>query len=192
MFRRALLGLLATVSMTAALVAGTAPQAAASGNDSGNGDVHAAVVTITYSDARAGEFVNAVAQGVAIWNASVTNVRIVKAAAGTRADVQVIADDGWPRATLGPVRPGGSGTVWMGRQAVNEGYNVVRIASHEFGHILGLPDRKPGPCSSLMSGSSAGVSCTNPYPNSTEISRVQSLYAGWFAAAEGAGKVVVD
>lgn len=184
MFRRALLGLLATVSMTAALVAGTAPQAAA--------DVHAAVVTITYSDARAGEFVNAVAQGVAIWNARATNVRIVKAAAGTRADVQVIADDGWPRATLGPVRPGGSGTVWMGRQAVNQGYNVVRIASHEFGHILGLPDRKPGPCSSLMSGSSAGVSCTNPYPNSTEISRVQSLYAGRTAPLADAGKVVVD
>ncbi|MFI7679377.1 snapalysin family zinc-dependent metalloprotease [Actinophytocola sp. NPDC049390] len=188
MFRRALLGLLATVSMTAALVAGAAPQAAASGDDG----VHAAVVTITYSDARAGEFANAVTQGVAIWNASVTNVRIVKAAAGTRADVQVIADDGWPRATLGPVRPGGSGTVWMGRQAVYQGYNVVRIASHEFGHILGLPDRKPGPCSSLMSGSSAGVSCTNPYPNSTEISRVQWLYSGWFAAAGGTGKVVID
>jgi snapalysin len=170
--------------MTAALVAGTAaPQAAA--------DVHAAVVTITYSDAQAGEFVNAVAQGVAIWNASVTNVRIVKAASGQRADVQVIADNGWPRATLGPVRPGGRGTVWMGREAVNDGYNVVRIASHEFGHILGLPDRKPGPCSSLMSGSSAGVSCTNPYPNSTESSRVQSLYAGSFAAAN-TGQVVVD
>jgi snapalysin len=182
-FRRALIGLLATVSTTAALVAGTAPQAAA--------DVHAAVVTITYSDAQAGEFVNAVAQGVAIWNASVTNVRIVKAAAGQRADVRVIADDGWPRATLGPVRPGGSGTVWMGRQAVNDGYSVVRIASHEFGHILGLPDRKPGPCSSLMSGSSAGVSCTNPNPNLTERSRVQSLYAGSLAPSADAGKVVV-
>ncbi len=187
MFRRALIGLLATVSTTAALVAGTAPQAAASTDDG----VHAAVVTITYRDARAGEFVNAVAQGVAIWNASVTNVRIVKAAAGTRADVQVIADDGWPRATLGPVRPGGSGTVWMGRQAVNQGYSVVRIASHEFGHILGLPDRKPGPCSSLMSGSSAGVSCTNPNPNLTERSRVQSLYAGSLAPSADAGKVVV-
>jgi len=183
--RRALLGLLATVSMTAALVAGTAAQPAAA-------DVHAAVVTITYSDAQAGEFVNAVAQGVAIWNASVTNVRIVKAAAGQRADVQVIADNGWPRATLGPVRPGGRGTVWMGREAVNDGYSVVRIASHEFGHILGLPDRKPGPCSSLMSGSSAGVSCTNPYPNSTEASRVQSLYAGSFAATADTGQVVVD
>lgn len=183
MFRRALIGLLATVSMTAALVAGTAPQAAA--------DVHAAVVTITYSDASAGEFVNAVAQGVAIWNASVSNVRIVKASPGQRADVRVIADDGWPRATLGPVRPGGSGTVWMGRQAVNQGYSVVRIASHEFGHILGLPDRKPGPCSSLMSGSSAGVGCTNPNPNSAERSRVQSLYAGSFTPSADAGKVVV-
>lgn len=188
MLRRALLGLLATVSMTAALVAGTAPQAAASDNDG----VHAAVVTITYSDAQAGEFVNAVAQGVAIWNASVTNVRIVKAASGQRADVQVIADNGWPRATLGPVRPGGRGTVWMGREAVNDGYNVVRIASHEFGHILGLPDRKPGPCTSLMSGSSAGVSCTNPYPNSTESSRVQTLYAGSLAASVNSGQVVVD
>jgi snapalysin len=169
--------------MTAALVAGTAPQAAA--------DVHAAVVTITYSDASAGEFVDAVAQGVAIWNASVTSVRIVKAAPGTRANVQVIADDGWPRATMGPVRPGGSGTVWMGRDAVTDGYDAVRIASHEFGHILGLPDRKPGPCTSLMSGSSAGVSCTNPNPNSSERSRVQSLYAGSLAPSADAGTVVI-
>jgi snapalysin len=174
-FRRALIGLLATTAMTAALVAGTAPQAVAD-------DVGVAVVTITYDDSRAGEFKDAVARGIAIWNASVTSVRIVKAATGTRANVQVIADDGWPRATLGPVRPGGSGTVWFGRQAVNDGYNVVRIASHEFGHILGLPDRKPGPCSSLMSGSSAGVSCTNPNPDSTERNRVQSLYAGGFVS----------
>jgi snapalysin len=185
LFKRTLIGLLATASMTAALVAGTAaPQAQA--------DVDVAVVTITYSDARAGEFVNAVAQGVAIWNASVTNVRIQRAAPGARADITVIADNGWPRATLGPVRPGGSATVWMGRQAVNEGYNVVRIAAHELGHSLGLPDRKPGPCSSLMSGSSAGVACTNPNPNAAERSRVQSLYAGAVAPSKDAGTVVVD
>ena len=175
MFRRALIGLLATVSTTAALVAGTAPQAAA--------DVHAAVVTITYSDASAGEFKDAVARGVAIWNASVTNVRIVKAAAGQRADVRVIADDGWPRATLGPVRPGGSGTVWMGRQAVNDGYSVVRIASHEFGHILGLPDRRTGLCADLMSGSSAPVSCRNDRPNAAEARQVNNLFAGSLVAA---------
>ncbi|WP_243867479.1 snapalysin family zinc-dependent metalloprotease [Actinophytocola oryzae] len=169
--------MLATTAMTATLVVGTAatvaPQATA--------DVGAAVVTITYSDARAGEFKDAVAQGVAVWNANVTSVRIQKAASGQRADVQVIADPGWPRATLGPVRPGGSGTVWYGREAVADGYNLVRIASHEFGHILGLPDIKPGPCSSLMSGSTGGVSCTNVNPNASERNRVQSIYANGFA-----------
>ena len=187
MIRRTVITLLAFAMALVATVttsATTAPKATA--------DVGVAAVTITYSDSQAGEFANAVAQGVAIWNASVTNVRIVKAAPGTRANVRVIADDGWPRATLGPVRPGGSGTVWMGRQAVNQGYSVVRIASHEFGHILGLPDRKPGPCSSLMSGSSAGVSCTNPNPNSTERSRVESLYrSGFTAKLPDTGKVVV-
>jgi snapalysin len=181
LLRRTLTGLLATTALTATLVAGTAaPQAEA--------DVGVAVVTITYSDARAGAYKDAVAQGVAVWNANVTNVHIQKAASGQRADVQVIADPGWPRATLGPVRPGGSGTVWFGQEAVDDGYNVVRIAAHEFGHILGLPDIKPGPCSSLMSGSTGGVSCTNATPNASERSRVQSLYA---SSAAPANRIVV-
>jgi snapalysin len=71
--------------------------------------------------------------------------------------------------------------VWFGQEAVDDGYNVVRIAAHEFGHILGLPDIKPGPCSSLMSGSTGGVSCTNVNPNATERNRVQSIYAGSLA-----------
>jgi snapalysin len=176
--------LLATTALTGALVTGTvAPQATA--------DVGVAVVTITYSDANAGEFKAAVAQGIAVWNANVTSVHIQKAAAGARADVQVIADNGWPRSILGPVRPGGSGTVWFGREAVNEGYNTVRIAAHEFGHILGLPDNKPGPCSSLMSGSTGGVSCTNATPNATERNRVQSTYANGFAAQSTNAVVVV-
>lgn len=175
------LALVATVAATAA----TAPTASA--------DVSVAAVTITYSDSLAGEFADEVAQGVAIWNASVTNVRIVRAQPGQRVNIRVIADDGWPRATLGPVRPTTSGTVWMGRQAVNQGYNVIRIASHELGHSLGLPDIKPGPCSSLMSGSTAGVSCANPIPNSAERGRVQSLYSGSFTGTlADTGKVVVD
>jgi snapalysin len=180
-FRRTLIGLLATVAASVSLVAGIpAPQAKA--------DVGVLAVTIIYSDARAGEFKEAVAEGVAIWNANVTNVRIQKATAGQRADITIIADDGWPRATLGPVRPGGSATVWMGRQAVEDDYNVVRIAAHELGHSLGLPDVRPGPCSSLMSGSTGGVSCTNATPNASERSRVQRNYAGSLAAS---GQVVV-
>lgn len=182
MFRRTLIGLLATTAMTATLVAGTATAEA-------KADVGVAVVTLTYSDARAGEFKTAVAQGVAVWNSSVTSVRIQKAAAGARADITIIADNGWPRATLGPVRPGGSATVWMGREAVNDGYNVVRIAAHELGHSLGLPDIKPGPCSSLMSGSTGGVSCNNVNPNTSERNRVQNTYAGSLTAS--ANTVVV-
>jgi len=174
LLRRTLIGLLATTALTTTLVAGTAATQA-------NADVSVAVVTITYTDARAGAYKDAVAQGVAVWNANVTSVHIQKAAAGQRADVQVIADPGWPRSTLGPVHPGGSGTVWFGQQAVDEGYNVVRIAAHEFGHILGLPDAKPGPCSSLMSGSTGGVSCTNATPNASERSQVQNTYARGFA-----------
>lgn len=148
--------------------------------------------TLTYDDSQAAEFKDAVAAGVNVWNTNVTNVRIVKATPGQRVNIRVIADNGWPRATLGPVRPGGTVTVWMGRQAVQQGYHTPRIASHELGHSLGLPDVKPGPCSSLMSGSTGGVSCTNVNPNSQEKARVQQLYAGTAVQSADAGKVLAE
>ncbi|WP_103936255.1 snapalysin family zinc-dependent metalloprotease [Thermomonospora echinospora] len=152
-----------------------------------------ATTTLYYDDSQAAEFKSAVAAGAAAWNSSVQNVRLVKAPAGRRAEIRVIADNGWPRATLGPVRPGGQVTVWFGRQAVAEGYNTTRIASHEMGHSLGLPDRKPGPCSSLMSGSTGGVSCTNALPNASERAAVESNYASAAVAAPaGAGRILVD
>lgn len=116
----------------------------------------------------------------AVWNRSVTNVQLREATSGQRVNIRLQDDPGWPRATLGPVRPTGTVTIWMGRQAIDgpEKYDVIRIAAHEMGHSLGLPDVKPGPCSSLMSGSSAGTACTNPNPNASEKSRVQSNYAG--------------
>jgi snapalysin len=171
MLKRMLLGIVAGTALALPLVG--SPAAAA--------DPIVQAVTITYDDSQAGEFTTAVAQGIAVWNNSVTNVRIVKAPAGTRANVRVIADNNWPRATLGPVRPGGSGTVFMGRQAVQQGHNPTRIASHEFGHILGLLDNRTGRCSDLMSGSSAGTSCTNPNPNSAERAAVQRNYASGLA-----------
>jgi snapalysin len=143
----------------------------------------AAITTLTYDDSAAGEFRTAVAQGVTALNSRLTNVRIVRAAAGTTANVRVIADNGWPRATLGPVRPGGRGTVYTGREAVADGYYPVRIAAHEFGHILGLPDRRTGLCADLMSGSSAPTSCRNAYPNATEAARINYNYASRLAAA---------
>ncbi|WP_307868937.1 snapalysin family zinc-dependent metalloprotease [Umezawaea beigongshangensis] len=138
----------------------------------------AAARTIYYNASGAAEFRSAVDQGAAIWNSRVTTVRFV---AGSPANVTIVADDGWPRAQTTSL---GNGRVWMGRQATNQGYAPVRIASHELGHILGLPDRKPGPCTSLMSGSSAGVACTNPNPNAAEIAEVNANFGG--------GRTVLD
>ena len=182
MFRRTALGVAVALL---GLVGVAAPQASA--------EVSTAAVVLTYDDSQAAEFVDAVAAGAEAWNTHVTNVRIEKAEPGTRADITVIANDGWPQATLGPFFPGdGGGTVWYGRQAVNEGYNEVRIASHEFGHVLGLPDTKPGPCESLMSGSTGGVDCDNVNPNAEEVAAVEANYAGGRISAPHKGTVVVD
>lgn len=153
----------------------------------------AAVVTLRYDDSRAGGWEAAVAAGVASWNANVANVKLVEAAPGTRAEIQIVATSGWPQATLGPVRPGGLARVELGSQAVTEGHDKTRIAAHELGHSLGLPDTKPGPCSQLMSGSSAGTSCTNAVPNAAEQARVESAYAGGLASRTPAdGRILVD
>ncbi len=99
----------------------------------------------------------------------------MRLAPGTPASVTIYVDSGWPRAQVTGL---GSGRIWMGWQAVDQGYHRTRIATHEFGHILGLPDRRTGLCSDLMSGSSAPVSCTNAYPSAAEASRVNQLFAG--------------
>ncbi|WP_433326387.1 snapalysin family zinc-dependent metalloprotease [Spirillospora sp. CA-294931] len=182
MFRRT--GVLMLVGAAAASFAVTGAPAASGQN------IQATV--LRYDDSQAAEFKDAVARGVQVWNENVRNVRIEKVAAGQRAEIRVIATNGWPQANLGPVRPGGSVNVWMGREAVNQGYNTIRIAAHELGHSLGLPDRKPGPCSSLMSGSTGGVSCTNPLPNATEKAAVERNYGGFTARKPVDGRVLVD
>jgi snapalysin len=129
-----------------------------------------------------------------VWNRSVSNVQLKEATAGQRVNIRIQDDPGWPRATLGPVRPTGTVTIWMGRQAM-EGpnkYDITRIAAHEMGHSLGLPDIKPGPCSSLMSGSTAGTGCTNPNPNASEKARVQNNYAGTLKTQQANTGVVIE
>lgn len=147
---------------------------------------------VTYDASGAAEFKSAVDRGAAIWNESVDAVELRPVTAGQRANIRVLADNGWPRALPGSL---GNGTVYIGRQAVDQGYNTVRISAHELGHILGLPDRKPGPCSSLMSGSSAGVACTNPYPNAAEKAEVEADFGGALAgpaATTPSSVVIVD
>ncbi|MFI0370822.1 snapalysin family zinc-dependent metalloprotease [Actinomadura sp. 1N219] len=125
------------------------------------------VRTVRYDTSQAAEFKEAWDEGAKIWNEHVKNVQFVP---GTPGDVRILADNGWPRAQVAGL---GRGTVWMGRQATNEGHYVIRIASHELGHILGLPDRRTGLCTDLMSGASAGTACKNPNPNAAEIAEVE-------------------
>ena len=155
-------------------------------------DVAPAAVAISYDDSQAPEYVDAITQAIQIWNDSVNNVEITHVQPGQQAEVTFQSFDGWPQAELGPVMPGGHGNVWMGKEAVDQGYNVIRIAAHEFGHSLGLDDVKPGPCSSLMSGSTGGVDCTNAQPNADEIAQVEQNYSGATTPARTQHKVMVD
>ena len=134
----------------------------------------AAPRVLYYDASQAQEFVNVVHQGAQIWNARVTNVRLEPVPAGRTPNIRVTADNGWPRTLSTSL---GNGRWIMGRQAVNQGYYQPRIAAHEFGHILGLPDRRTGLCADLMSGSSAPVSCTNANPNTREASTVNNNFA---------------
>lgn len=145
---------------------------AAAGVQIATGAPAAAARTVYYDASRAGEFRTNFDQAAQIWNSSVSNVRLAPRSPG---NVTIYVDGGWPRAQVTGL---GSGRIWMGWTAVNQGYDRTRIASHEFGHILGLPDRRTGLCSDLMSGSSAAVSCDNAYPSGAEASRVDSLFAG--------------
>jgi snapalysin len=180
-------GLAAALAVTFSLMSGQAAAAPAPVAD------RAAARVVTYDASASAEFRSAVDRGAAIWNESVDAVELRPVASGQRANIRILADNGWPRALTTSL---GNGTVYIGRQAVDQGYNTIRISSHELGHILGLPDRKPGPCTSLMSGSSAGTACTNPYPNAAEESQVEGNFGGALARTGGAsvpmGSVIVD
>ncbi len=151
-----------------------------------------AVVTLTYDASRAGQWQGAIQKAVQNWNDAVHNVRLKPAANPGSADYTYRATSGWPQSTLGPIRPGRHGAVQLGQQAVNEGYDVTRIAAHETGHILGLPDTYNGPCSQLMSGHGPGPSCTNAKPDAVEVARVDRNYASGAAATHPHRQVVID
>jgi snapalysin len=162
MFRRLAATLLAAALLTGVQLAGATPATAAP--------------RVLYYDAsQAQEFVAVVNQGAQIWNSRATNVRLVPVPAGRTPNIRVYADNGWPRAYTTSL---GNGRWYMGRQAVNQGYHPPRIAAHEFGHLLGLPDRRTGLCADLMSGSSAPVSCTNANPNARETAQVDANFRG--------------
>lgn len=114
---------------------------------------NAQAVTVYYNASQAPSFRSQISSAASIWNSSESNVKLQEASSG--ADFSYYEGND-PRGSYTSTNGHGSGYVFLD-YAQNQQYDSVRVATHETGHVLGLPDDYSGPCSELMSGGSATV-----------------------------------
>jgi snapalysin len=138
----------------------------------------AAVTTVYYDASGAPSFRAAIAAGAANWNSAVSNVKLQESSSGATLRYTEGND---PSGSYAETDGHGRGTIFIDYTQAKE-YDQTRIAAHETGHALGLPDHYEGPCSELMSGGGPGPSCTNAKPNATESSKVNSLWVNGLLA----------
>ncbi|MCG5463619.1 snapalysin family zinc-dependent metalloprotease [Micromonospora sp. NPDC053740] len=145
-----------------------------------------AAMTICYNTSQAGSYASVANQAASIWNNATVNLTL-SANCGSNLRIYRITGGGSyaQRTSLG------NGRVYIDTQQAAQ-YSVLRIMTHEIGHILGLPDNYNGNCALLMSGGSAGTSCTNAYPSTAEASRVSNLFAGTFSATDRSADIFRD
>ncbi|MFF1821679.1 snapalysin [Kribbella sp. NPDC058245] len=133
-----------------------------------------AAVTVRYRANQAPSFQAQINRSTQIWNSSVTDVQLVQVGSTSAYDFYY-REGNDSRGSYASTNGHGSGYIFLDYAQAQQ-YDPTRITAHETGHVLGLPDHYSGPCSELMSGGGPGPSCTNPYPNSTERSRVNQLW----------------
>ncbi|MEU6405847.1 snapalysin [Streptomyces sp. NPDC046985] len=139
-------------------------------------------VTVYYNPSQAPTFRSQISSAASIWNSSVSNVKLASTSGSGDFSYYEGNDS---RGSYASTDGHGRGYVFLD-YAQNRQYDSIRVAAHETGHVLGLPDHYSGPCSELMSGGGPGPSCTNRYPNSAERARVNQLWANGLAAAVAA------
>ncbi|WP_439679751.1 snapalysin [Embleya sp. MST-111070] len=136
-------------------------------------------VTITYDASQAPSFASEIAQSAQIWNNAVGNVQLSEGGGGGADFAYYEGSD--PQGFYADTDGHGHGYIFLDYQQ-NQEYYSVRVAAHETGHVLGLPDNYSGPCSELMSGGGPGPSCTNTQPDAQERSDVEYLWENGLAA----------
>ena len=179
MIRKTFLSVAAGAALVVAPLAATTQAAA---------DVTPQSVTVYYDASGAPSFQSEIAAGVANWNSSATNVRLVNDPSCATLSYYEGND---PSGSYASTDGHGSGYIFIDYTQAQQ-YYVVRITAHETGHVLGLPDHYTGPCSELMSGGGPGTSCTNAFPNGDEVGRVNSLWANGFKGATGEFKKIYN
>ncbi|MFE2520853.1 snapalysin [Streptomyces mirabilis] len=142
---------------------------------------NAQAVTVYYNASQAPSFRSQISSAASIWNSSESNVKLQEASSGADFSYREGND---PRGSYASTNGHGSGYVFLD-YTQSQQYDSVRVVTHETGHVLGLPDDYSGTCSELMSGGSAGPSCTNRYPNATERASVDQLWATGLAQSPG-------
>ncbi len=175
--RRLIVPLLATViALVGVEFAGTTAASAATPN--------LKAYTVCYNTSQAGDFAGTMNQAASIWNNSENNVSL--SACGSSMMVYEIYGGG----SYAQVYGLGQGAIYIDYYQAQQ-YSPLRIVAHETGHILGLPDNYNGSCAILMSGGSAGTSCTNPYPSAGEAAQVDG-YFGIAPSVSGGSHIYRD
>ncbi|MEV3870007.1 snapalysin [Streptomyces sp. NPDC049906] len=148
----------------------------------------AAAVTVRYNATRAPSFRGQIASSTAIWNSSVTNVKLQET---TGAADFTYREGNDARGSYASTDMHGRGFIFLDYRQ-NQQFDSTRVTTHETGHVLGLYDNYRGPCSELMSGGGPGPSCRNAQPNAAERARVNQLWVNGFAKALKQANITPD
>ncbi|GGK10295.1 hypothetical protein GCM10010123_45310 [Pilimelia anulata] len=165
---------IAAAGLTAAVAGVTfiAPSASAQNTSA----APAAVRVIKYDPKGAGKYTDVVNQAAEVWNKHVPEIKLE---IGSPPSITFTTGSGWPNTQM---QGFGRGVIHMGNQAIDPGpqggHDPLRVAVHEFGHALSLPDYRQKPCEWVMSGSAHPNTCRHSEPAPEEAAEVKRKAGG--------------